>query len=54
MSYVTLPVSHQSINLYYEVHGSGPIKVLFIMGLRTEGKAWKYQVKGIVLLMFRV
>ncbi|CAF1040835.1 unnamed protein product [Rotaria magnacalcarata] len=43
MPYVTLPVSHQSVNLYYELHGSGHIKVLFIMGLRTEGQAWKYQ-----------
>ncbi|CAF1194927.1 unnamed protein product [Adineta steineri] len=43
MSYVTLPSSNQNIKLYYEVHGSGDIKVLFIMGLRTEGRAWKYQ-----------
>ncbi|CAF3744952.1 unnamed protein product [Rotaria sp. Silwood1] len=43
MPYVTLPVSHQSVKLYYDVHGSGPVKVLFIMGLRTEGQAWKYQ-----------
>ncbi|UJR12091.1 hypothetical protein I4U23_016269 [Adineta vaga] len=43
MPYVTLPVSHQNVTLYYEVHGSGPIKILFIMGLWTEGRAWKYQ-----------
>ncbi|CAF1123208.1 unnamed protein product [Adineta ricciae] len=43
MSYLQLPASHQNIKLYYEVHGSGDIKVLFIMGLRTEGCAWKYQ-----------
>ena len=44
MPYITLPVSHQNVSLYYEVHGSGEIKVLLIMGLRTEGRAWKYQV----------
>ncbi|CAF1024350.1 unnamed protein product [Adineta ricciae] len=43
MPYVTLPVSHQNVTLYYEVHGSGPIKILFIMGLWTEGRSWKYQ-----------
>ncbi|UJR32722.1 hypothetical protein I4U23_020181 [Adineta vaga] len=43
MPYLKLPASHQSINLYYEIYGSGDIKVLFIMGLRTEGRAWKYQ-----------
>ena len=45
MPYVQLPASHQNVKLYYEVHGSGDIKVLFIMGLRTEGCAWRYQVK---------
>jgi hypothetical protein len=45
MPYINLATSHQNVNLYYEVHGSGEIKVLFIMGLATEGRAWKYQVR---------
>ena len=44
MPYVNLPASNQNITLYYDLHGSGEIKVLFIMGLRTEGRIWKYQV----------
>jgi len=29
--------------LYYEVCGTGPEKVLFIMGLNASGESWKYQ-----------
>ncbi|RKP14173.1 alpha/beta-hydrolase [Piptocephalis cylindrospora] len=34
--------------LYYEVHGSGPHKILFIMGLCVTGDAWEEQVKYFV------
>lgn len=46
MSYLKLPASHQNVKLYYELHGFGDVKVLFIMGLRTEGRAWKFQVRN--------
>ncbi|PLB42229.1 alpha/beta fold hydrolase [Aspergillus candidus] len=32
-------------NLYYETHGSGPIKMVWIMGLNAVGKDWKRQTK---------
>ncbi|KAI0084014.1 alpha/beta-hydrolase [Irpex rosettiformis] len=32
-------------SLYYELHGTGPEKVIFIMGLNSTSFAWEYQVK---------
>lgn len=49
MPYLQLPTSHQNVKLYYELHGSGDVKVLFIMGLRTEGRAWRFQVRSSTL-----
>ncbi|CAF1585207.1 unnamed protein product [Adineta ricciae] len=43
MPYVTLPASSQNLRLYYELFGSGENKILFIMGLLTEGAAWCHQ-----------
>ncbi|TFK81695.1 alpha/beta-hydrolase [Polyporus arcularius HHB13444] len=34
----------ESHSLYYEVHGSGPEKVVFIMGLNSSSAAWLPQV----------
>ena len=45
MPHVKLPNENQNLELYYEVHGSGDTKILFIMGLLTEGAAWILQVK---------
>ncbi|KAL5340617.1 Alpha/Beta hydrolase protein [Aspergillus crustosus] len=33
------------INLYYQVHGNGPIKLVFIMGLNAVHSDWKRQIK---------
>ncbi|KAG2185520.1 hypothetical protein INT44_002313 [Umbelopsis vinacea] len=35
--------SQEPVNLYYEMHGNGPRKVLFIMGLNTPCQAWDFQ-----------
>lgn len=35
----------ESHSLYYEQHGSGPIKVIFIMGLNSSSFSWELQVK---------
>lgn len=34
--------------IYYEVHGSGPQKIVFIQGLQTSLLTWKYQVEYFV------
>ncbi|PIL23842.1 hypothetical protein GSI_13593 [Ganoderma sinense ZZ0214-1] len=34
----------ESHSLYYEIHGSGPEKVVFIMGLNSTSSAWLSQV----------
>jgi hypothetical protein len=44
MPHVKLSASSQHLELYYEIHGSGEIKILFIMGLLTDGAAWCRQV----------
>ncbi|KAI9374616.1 Alpha/Beta hydrolase protein [Aspergillus egyptiacus] len=33
------------INLYYEIHGTGPIKLLWVMGLNALHSDWKRQTK---------
>ncbi|ORX44946.1 alpha/beta-hydrolase [Hesseltinella vesiculosa] len=33
------------VNLYYEIHGSGPEKVLMVMGLSTPCQAWENQTR---------
>ncbi|CAG8543059.1 6662_t:CDS:10 [Ambispora leptoticha] len=33
------------IKIYYEIHGNGPKKLLFIMGLSTSCVSWSHQVK---------
>jgi len=35
--------SAPAVNLYYEIHGTGPRRVLFINGLNTSCQAWDYQ-----------
>lgn len=35
----------ESHSLYFEQHGTGPEKILFIMGLNTSSFAWGYQVR---------
>ena len=52
MPHMKLPASHQNVKLYYEIHGEGEVKVLFIMGLRTEGRAWKFQVSNNVFQIY--
>ncbi|KAI0818892.1 alpha beta-hydrolase [Irpex lacteus] len=35
----------ESHSLYYELHGTGPEKVVLIMGLNSTSFAWEYQVR---------
>ena len=44
MPHVQLTAKNQNLNLYYELHGSGKTKIIFIMGLLTDGGAWTCQV----------
>lgn len=44
MPYVQLSPLNQNLKLYYELHGTGEIKILFIMGLLADGEAWYRQV----------
>ncbi|CAF1573675.1 unnamed protein product [Rotaria sp. Silwood1] len=43
MPHAKLSVLNQNLELYYEIHGSGKNKILFIMGLLTDGAAWTFQ-----------
>ena len=45
MPRVTLSSLNQNLELHYDLHGSGKTKILFIMGLFTDGAAWLYQVR---------
>ncbi|CAF2893273.1 unnamed protein product [Rotaria sp. Silwood2] len=45
MPYVKLSTLNQNLELYYEVHGSGEIKILFIMGFLVDGAAWYRQTE---------
>ena len=45
MPHVKLPAENQNLKLYYELHGQGENKILFVMGLLTEGAAWIRQVR---------
>lgn len=45
MPHVKLSKDNQYLNLYYELHGHGETKILFIMGLLTEGAAWIRQTE---------
>ncbi len=47
MPHVKLPACNQNLELYYELHGSGKVKIIFIMGLMTDGGAWAMQVNQI-------
>ncbi len=44
MPHVKFSALNQNLELYYELHGSGKTKILFIMGLLTDGAAWLLQV----------
>ena len=44
MPTVKLPAENQNLDLYYEVHGTGKTKIIFIMGLLVDGSAWICQV----------
>jgi hypothetical protein len=44
MPFVQLSSSHQNVRLFYELHGHGETKIIFIMGLLTDGAAWIRQV----------
>ncbi|KAF0544476.1 alpha/beta-hydrolase [Gigaspora margarita] len=35
----------ESLKIYYEIHGRGPNKLFFVMGLNTTSGSWEYQVK---------
>ncbi|CAG8605627.1 10540_t:CDS:10 [Dentiscutata heterogama] len=35
----------ESLKIYYEIHGNGPNKLFFIMGLNTTSGSWEYQVR---------
>ena len=44
MPVLKLSSANQNLELYYEINGEGETKILFIMGLLTEGTAWYRQV----------
>ena len=44
MTYLQLGAEHQNLRLYYELHGTGRIKIVFIMGLLADGASWIHQV----------
>lgn len=44
MPVLKLSPANQNLELYYEIHGEGETKIMFIMGLLTEGTAWYRQV----------
>jgi len=56
MPYVKLSSANQNLELYYEVHGTGKIKILFIMGLLADGAAWfrqvNYKIMNFIILIF--
>jgi len=56
MPHVQLSALNQNLKLYYELHGSGKNKILFIMGLLTEGAAWIRQVgyKLIIITFYNI
>ncbi|CAG8573268.1 4889_t:CDS:10 [Cetraspora pellucida] len=35
----------ENFRIYYEIHGKGPNRLFFIMGLNTTSGSWEYQVK---------
>ncbi|CAM4905929.1 unnamed protein product [Rotaria socialis] len=43
MPYIKLSSSNQNLELYYELHGSGEIKILLIMGYLADAAAWYRQ-----------
>lgn len=45
MPVLKLSSLNQNLQLYYEIYGEGEIKILFIMGLLTEGVGWYRQVR---------
>jgi len=47
MPHIKLSALNQDLELYYELHGSGKVKIIFIMGLMTDGGAWASQVNQI-------
>ncbi|GES92615.1 alpha/beta-hydrolase [Rhizophagus clarus] len=36
--------STHTIKIYYEIHGNGPNKLLFIMGLNNTSESWDHQI----------
>lgn len=38
-------VSQNNVQLYYETHGSGPNKMIFVSGLGSISSQWDYQVE---------
>jgi hypothetical protein len=44
MPHVRLSALYQNVELYYEVHGSGKNKILFIMGMLHDASSWLRQV----------
>jgi len=47
---VTVSLTHekQPVDIYYELHGRGPHKLLLIMGLATSCKAWRPNLEYLV------
>jgi hypothetical protein len=48
MPHVKLSARNQNLELYYELHGSGKTKIIFIMGLLTEGSVWACEVREMI------
>lgn len=45
MPHVKLPTENQNLEMFYELHGTGKTKIIFVMGLMTDGGAWVCQVR---------
>jgi hypothetical protein len=48
MPHVKLSARNHNLELYYELHGSGKTKIIFIMGLLTEGSVWACEVRKMI------
>jgi pimeloyl-ACP methyl ester carboxylesterase len=49
MPLVKFGADNQNLEMYYQLHGTGKTKIIFIMGLLTDGNAWMCQVRSIFI-----
>ena len=49
MPVVKFADENQNLEMCYELHGTGKTKIIFIMGLLTDGNGWMCQVSSIII-----